>query len=102
MRFVAPSLLVAASLVLGCHSNHKDMDDDHAKSGSTEERITLSQVPAAVKAGFDKQYPGAKIEHIEKETYADGTVHYEFEFEDKSGKDMEVEFNAMGEVLEDH
>lgn len=94
MRFMSASLVVTSALLVGCQSG--------SRSGSHEETIPLTQVPAAVKAGFDKQYPGAKIEKIEKETYADGTVHYEFEFEDKSGKDMEVEFNADGEVLDGH
>jgi uncharacterized membrane protein YkoI len=51
---------------------------------------------------FKKDYPHAKVEKIEKETYKDGTVHYEIEFKTHDGKEEEVEYTADGEKLEKH
>jgi hypothetical protein len=92
---VAASIVCLAGLV-GCGSVEKHAD------GTTEESIAVANVPAVVLEGFKKAYPGAVIEEVEKETYADGTVHYEIEFKDKDGVEQEVEFNDAGEVLERH
>ena len=72
--------------------------DDDAKT----ETIQASQVPAKVMEAFKRDFPAATIGEIEKETYKDGTVHYEFEFKDKDGKEHEVEYNTDGEKLDDH
>lgn len=98
-RMFATALLSAAILV-GCQSHQSDKSDydDDAK----EVEITRDQVPAVVQASFDKAFPGVKIKEIKKETYADGTVHYEFEYLDKDGKEHEVELADDGEVLDDH
>jgi len=63
--------------------------------------IKPSDLPTAVKAGFDREYPGAAIRRVEKETYSDGVVHYGIEFTDRAGKQLEVELNDQGEVLEE-
>jgi len=111
-KLIAPGLMAAAMLV-GCaankkcedctmsagHAGYKDAAGDEA---AKEVAITREQVPAPVLAGFTKAFPGVTIEEIKKETYADGTIHYEFEFKDKAGKEQEVELNDEGEVLEDH
>jgi hypothetical protein len=73
-----------------------------ADEGKKEEHIKPEQVPAKVMDAFKKDFPGAKIEEVEKETYADGTVHYEFGFKDAAGKEHEVEYNADGEQLDEH
>lgn len=70
--------------------------------GKKEEHIEYSAVPEVVRQAFEKDYPGVKLKHAEKETYSDGTIHYEFEFHDASGKKIEVEYNADGEKLDDH
>ena len=70
-------------------------------SGSKYAEIKPSELPPAVKSGFEKEYPGATIHKVEKETYRDGLVHYEIEFTDKTGKKQEIEFNEQGEPLEE-
>lgn len=88
--FVLFFVLLSAALALpGC-------------SGTKHEDVPLDGLPPRVKAGFEKEYPGARIKEIEKETYSDGTVHYEIHFIDKNGKSSEVEVNTDGEVLPEH
>lgn len=70
--------------------------------GTQNEDIAPEALPAKVRAGFDKAYPGARIKEAEKETYSDGVVHYEIEFVDKNGKSRDVEFNEDGEELPEH
>lgn len=116
-------LLLTSALILGatavgcqtggkshvCHCGnetvHKEQDQhehDEKKDGKREELVSADKVPAVVMGEFQKAFPGVTIEKIKKETYADGTVHYEFEYKDKDGKEHEVELNNDGEVLEDH
>lgn len=105
------SMLLGTAVLVGCESNRKSgmggacccmpakaTEVDDAKTVE----ITRDQVPAKVLASFEKAFPGVTIAEIKQETYADGTVHYEFEYKDKTGKELEVELNAEGEVLEDH
>lgn len=93
---LAAALAVAAAAT-GCKSagGHDDDDEKH-------EAIAATALPQAVRDGFTKAYPGATIREVEKETYADGTVHYEIEYRGADGKDNEVELSAEGEVLDAH
>jgi uncharacterized membrane protein YkoI len=88
--------VITLSLIGGCNSADKHADR------TTEEEIAAETVPAVVMDAFKLAYPDVTIEEVEKETYADGTVHYEFEFKGTDGNEHEVELNDMGEVLEDH
>jgi uncharacterized membrane protein YkoI len=69
---------------------------------TVETKITFFELPDAVEASFNKAYPGAYVEAVEKEVYASGLVHYEIEFKDAAGKEHEVEFDADGEELDEH
>lgn len=66
-----------------------------------EEHIPYASVPEKVRTAFEKDYPGVTVKEVEKETYPDGTVHYEFEFK-KDGQEVEVEYNVDGEKLDPH
>ncbi len=99
-RLLASALLGAAILV-GCQSNGKSDKADYDDKAK-EVEVTREQVPAVVLASFDKAFPGVKVKEIVKETYPDGTVHYEFEYVGKDGKEHEVELADDGEVLDQH
>lgn len=71
-------------------------------SGERHESVSYTALPAVVKGGFEREYPGATVQKVERETYKDGTVHYEIEFVTRDGKKMEQEFNADGDALEKH
>ena len=101
LALVAAVLLVAG----GCQSNGSDRhddDDDHGMGRPTEVMVQMSDVPANVRQAFERQFPSARVKEIEKETYPNGTVHWGFEFVNKDGKEMEVEFDADGERLDPH
>jgi len=117
------SMILAAALTAGCASNKKmgqeckdccmnkssstqPADEKHGnedKGGEEKyEKISMAELPAPVVASFQKAYPGVTPKEFKKEIYPDGTVHYEIEFKGQDGKDVELEFDADGEMLEDH
>jgi len=81
---------------------HDKHDHDHDDDESKSEEIKVGDLPAKVSSAFAKDFPGAKIEEVGKETYKDGTIHYEIEFTDKAGEEHEIEYNVEGEKLDDH
>ena len=105
--------LVIGLALLGCQSNknhqgHDDYAKHDAKHGhgdhddATEVTIRMDEVPAAVRQSFEREFPGAKLHEVERETYRSGTVHYCFDFTTREGKKMEVEFSSDGERLPEH
>lgn len=91
--------MLAMSLVLSGCSHFRGNDDD---PDAVEQTITMDQVPASVRAAFERDFPSAQVREIEKEVYKNGTVHYAFEFTTKDGKKREVEYSAEGEQLPEH
>ena len=89
---------VMASFVFsgGCQYFKKD------KKETTHAKIAAADLPSAVRKGFERDHAGAKITSAEKETYADGTVHWEIEYTDAAGKSADVEYTSDGEQLEKH
>jgi hypothetical protein len=74
----------------------------HAELTSTESDIAVTDLPTAVLTSFQAKMPGMTIKKAEKEVYSNGMVHYEIEYTDAAGKSKDVEFDATGEVLDDH
>ena len=99
-RSAIVAAVLAAGVVVGCESMKKH--DDHHGKGTTEATVTLAEVPAAVSAAFAKDHPGVTASKVKKETYENGTVHYEFEWKDAAGKEHDVEYAADGEKLDAH
>jgi hypothetical protein len=92
---LAAALAIAAAA--GCKSSGGGHEEDEK-----HEKISQTALPQAVRDGFSKAYPGATIEEVEKETYGNGTVHYEIKYRGADGKTQDVELNTDGEVLEAH
>ena len=89
-------LIVGAAGVLAlCGCQGKGVDDDRDDNEAT---ISMSQVPPAVQASFEKMHPNATVLSVEKETHADGTAEYEYTFT-QDGKKREVELNEKGAVV---
>jgi hypothetical protein len=87
------AFLLAAALLVGCSQIHHDKEPPKVRVGSA---------PAQVTAAFQKDHPSSMIKQVEKETYPNGTIHYEFTFIDSSGKQQTVEYSATGEQLPEH
>jgi uncharacterized membrane protein YkoI len=69
-----------------------------AGANEREEKVSIDQVPAAVKATILKETQGARIKEIERET-EHGTTVYEAEAV-RNGREIEIEIAADGTLLE--
>jgi hypothetical protein len=96
------SPLVAPTFAEDTKDEHKHEHGKPDADGTKHEDVKVDDLPAKVRAAFDKDFPDAKITEVEKETYKDGIVHYEIEYKDKDGKEHDVEYSADGEKLEKH
>ena len=68
-----------------------------AVAGADDERVTLDQVPAAVRATIERESAGGKVEEIEREA-DDGKTVYEVEIE-KDDKEIEIHVAEDGKIL---
>lgn len=84
LSLIAPSF--ALSLAVGCANHERD-----------ETTVTLNEVPAAVRATFEKETAGGTIKEIEKET-EDGKVVFNADA-DVNGKKWEIAVAESGELL---
>ncbi|HEV2294799.1 MAG TPA: hypothetical protein VGR35_13170 [Tepidisphaeraceae bacterium] len=84
---------VAGVLAVGGCRGKGGEDRDH-----NEMTISLSEVPPAVRASFEKMHPNATVHQVEKETRADGMAAYEFEFT-QDGRKREVELDHTGALV---
>jgi hypothetical protein len=80
-------------------SNKLDMEEDEKgeKEEKDEQKVSLDQVPAAVKATFAKESDGAEVKEVEKET-EDGKAAYETTVSIK-GKEYEIKVAEDGTLL---
>jgi hypothetical protein len=69
---------------------------------AVKSEIAVTATPPVVLAAFGKEFPGAKIDEVEKEVYPNGIVHYEIEYTDAAGKKADVEISSEGDVLDEH
>ncbi len=99
--FTKAVAILAAMAIGGCKSAEKNGESKEADVRS-EVEVTYDSLPAAVKEGFTREFAGAKVTKVEKETYNNGMVHYEFEFKDAAGKKQDVQLSESGEKLEPH
>ncbi|MBE3133791.1 MAG: hypothetical protein IMZ55_09970 [Acidobacteria bacterium] len=92
---MAACLLVAAVIGLGALSAPAWAGCCGGKE--TEKKVTIDQVPAAVKDTIVKEAGGNTITEIEEET-KDGVTTYEAEWK-ADGKEIEIKVAADGKLL---
>lgn len=105
-KFTAPLVSLALLVIVGCTQSGGGGAGGSAAATrpaqTKHEDIAPAALPKAVRDGFAKAFPGATIKEAEKETYPDGTVHYEIGYVGADGKQHDVEFNTDGESLDKH
>jgi uncharacterized membrane protein YkoI len=72
---------------------HADTDDNESRN----QKVTMEELPAAVKATVQRETQGKKIESMTKEQ-KDGKTVYDIDFV-SNGKDHEIEVSDTGKVL---
>lgn len=85
--------------------NFKDNGSEYSakydKQGNwleTEQEIKSTEIPAIIKQGIEKEFPGFKTDEVEKVNYPDNKTVYEMEVE-KGKEEFEVQFSSDGKML---
>lgn len=103
---------VAAALALaawGCGGggNDRGSADPHAGHDhrpTPRGRLEVDQsvvLPVDVRAGVQREYPGAAVQSVNKRTLDDRAVRYEVQLRTKDGRDVTRIFNADGRPAAD-
>ncbi len=90
-------LVLATGKILGKALEGDDDDEDDGDDGEDEQRVSLDQLPPAVKATILAEAKGAQIKEIERETTRNGAV-YEAEWVE-NGHDVEIKVAPDGKLL---
>ena len=69
------------------------------KAPRTEQKMSLDQLPAPVRATLEKEAKGGTIGDVSMETNAKGKTYYEAEVHQPKGKDRYVHVAPDGKVL---
>ena len=94
--FVAAVLAVAGS---GCKQARPDPHAGHDHKPRPEGRLEVDQsavLPVDVRAGVQREYPGAAVRAVDKRVYDDRVVRYEVQLRTKDGRDVTRVFDADG------
>lgn len=100
-RNVASIALALAVAGAGCAKEKKDAHAGHDHHPRPEGRLEVDQsavLPVDVKAGVQREYPGAAVQTVNKRTYDDRVVRYEVKLKTKDGRDVTTVFDADGKV----
>jgi uncharacterized membrane protein YkoI len=98
----AAAAALAAALVGAGAGCRKDKSDDHVtvdRHPKPEGRMQVDQsavLPVNVKAGVQREYPGAAVQEVNKRTLDDRVVRYEVQLVTKDGKQVTRVFDADG------
>ena len=101
MMFAKAVVLVGlgtASLI-GCEQNKKDPHAGHDHRSRSQGILQVDQsavLPVDVRAGVQREYPGATVQDVQKRTYDNRNVRYEVHLTTKDGRQVVQEFDASG------
>ena len=102
LRTASLSAALGAALALaGCKQNQANRDphaghDHHPRAEGRVEVDQSAVLPVDVKAGVQREFPGAAVTSVKKLTEDDRVVRYEVQVRTKDGKDAVQVFNADG------
>jgi hypothetical protein len=101
-RSIRTGLLAAAitvTLAAGCAKKNDDPHAGHDHHPKPVGRLEIDQsavLPVDVKAGVQREYPGAAVQDVKKRTYDDRVVRYEVQLTTRDGRQVTRLFDADG------
>lgn len=102
MTRIIPILSLAVAFGLSSFGCRKDTGDSGARQDRRPTpvgRLEVDQsavLPVDVKAGVQREYPGAAVTSVSKRTLDDRAVRYEVQLKTRDGKDVTRIFDADG------
>ena len=100
-RFATTAALAAALALAGsgCAKQKQDSHASHDHHPRPEGRLEIDQsavLPVDVRAGVQKEYPGAAVQSVNKRTLDDRVVRYEVKLRTKDGREVTRVFDSDG------
>ena len=99
-RFTTTAALAAAlALAGGCKQNKEQGQASDDRHPTPEGRLEVDQsavLPVDVRAGVQREYPGAAVQSVNKRTYDDRVVRYEVKLRTKDGREVTRVFDSDG------
>ncbi len=90
---------VGVASLAGCEQKNRDPHAGHDHRPRPEGRLEVDQsavLPVDVRAGVQREYPGASVQDVQKRVYDSRTVRYEVHLTTKDGRQVVQEFAASG------
>ena len=90
---------LGAAALVGCEQNKKDPHAGHDHRPRPRGILQVDQsavLPVDVRAGVQREYPGATVQDVQKRTYDNRNVRYEVHLTTKDGRQVVQEFDAAG------
>ena len=98
-RFTTTAALAAVLALAGagCKQNKSQAPQDHHPKPEGRLEVDQSAVlPVDVRAGVQREYPGASVQNVSKRTYDDRVVRYEVKLRTKDGREVMQVFDSDG------
>ena len=106
---VVAAALVSGALAVGAAGGCKQDESKSAEARKRQELAAQSQgrlqvdqsavLPVDVRAGVQREYPGATVQNVTKQTLQDRTVHWQVDLTTKDGKHASREFDDKGKPV---
>jgi hypothetical protein len=92
---------VAVTVAAGCAKKNDDPHAGHDHHPKPVGRLEIDQsavLPVDVKAGVQREFPGATVQGVNKRTHDDRVVRYEVQLTTKDGRQVTRLFDADGKL----
>jgi hypothetical protein len=92
-------LLSLGAALAGCEQNKKDPHAGHDHRPRPRGILQVDQsavLPVDVRAGVQREYPGATVQDVQKRVYDSRNVRYEVHLTTKDGRQVVQEFDEAG------
>ena len=96
------TLAMAVGVVIGLAAGCRQRQRDHRHGHDPSEHVADADqdlLPGRVKSAFAREFPGATIDDVEKQTHPDGVIHWEVRYRTPSGERRAAEFDTDGKLL---
>ena len=90
---------VGAAALAGCEQKQRDPHAGHDHRPRPQGRLEVDQsavLPVDVRAGVQREYPGATVQEVQKRVYDNRTVRYEVHLTTQDGRQLVQEFDESG------
>jgi len=93
------ALIAILSATVGCHSMHAKHHEEDEEDEQNEVKMSIDQVPPAVRATIMEAAAGATVGSVDKEENSKGMFTYETDVKSSDGKNWEIRVSPDGKLI---